>query len=110
MRISARALALGLSAPLAAVALTGIGAGTASASPGCEGSMNAGWGYNAVCKGGEGTYRLEIDCIGYNLAPLAVGPYTIRQDLPVGQAGTVACIGPNWSSAGWGVGGRVFRL
>lgn len=110
MRTSARTVALCLAAPVAAIALTGIGAGTAAAAPGCEGSMNAGFAYNGLCSGGEGTYRLEIDCFGYNIAPFAIGPYTVRQDLPVGQAGTVGCFGPNWSSAGWGSGGRIFRL
>ncbi|MEV6432847.1 hypothetical protein [Nocardia sp. NPDC051463] len=112
MRTSARAVAMCLAAPIAAVALTGITAGTAAAAPGCEGSMNAGFSYNGVCRGEEGTYRLEIDCIGYNFAanPPVVGQFTSRQDLPVGQAGTVACFGPNWSSAGWAVGARIFRL
>lgn len=113
MRITARTLPLYLAAPLMAAALTGLAPGTASAAPGpdgCEGAMNAGFAYNGVCKGGEGMYRLEVDCFGYSLNPPALGPYTVRQDLPVGQAGTVGCFGPNWSSAGWGSGGRIFRL
>ncbi len=110
MRTSARAVAMCLAAPVIAVALTGIGAGTAAADAGCQGSMNGPWSFNGGCYGGEGMYRLEVDCVGYNFAPFAVGPYTIRQDLPVGQAGTVACFGPNWSSAGWAVGSRIFRL
>ncbi|MEU8899738.1 hypothetical protein [Nocardia sp. NPDC048505] len=113
MRITARTLSLCLAAPVVALALTGVASGTAAAAPGpdgCEGSMNAGFAYNGNCQGGTGTYRLEVDCFGYNLSPFAIGPYTVRKDLPVGQAGTVACFGPNWSSAGWGSGGRVFRL
>ncbi|MRH91759.1 hypothetical protein GFY24_30705 [Nocardia sp. SYP-A9097] len=110
MRPSVRTVALSLATPVAAIALSGIATGTASAAPSCQGSMNAGFAYNGLCKDGEGMYRLEIDCVGYNTNPLAIGPYTIRQDFPIGQAGTVACIGPGWSSAGWGVGGRVLPL
>ncbi len=112
MRISARAIAMCLAAPAVAVALTGTATGTAAAEPGCSGSMNGPWAYNGICQGGAGSYRLEVDCIGYNFAalPPALGQFTVRQDLPVGQAGTVACFGPNWSSAGWGVAGRIIRL
>ncbi|WP_227998669.1 hypothetical protein [Nocardia australiensis] len=94
-----------------AVALTGITAGTAAAAPGCNGSMNGQWAYNGVCGGEEGSYRLEIDCIGFNFgANPPIGQFTMREDLPVGRAGTVSCFGPNWSSAGVGVGARIFRL
>ncbi|MCP2275005.1 hypothetical protein SAMN04244553_2364 [Nocardia amikacinitolerans] len=102
-----------LTAPLLALTATAAIAGTASAdSSGCQGSMNGPWGYNGVCQGGEGTYRLEIDCVGYNFTtfPPILGQYTTRADLPVGQPGTVACFGPNWSSAGWALGSRIFRL
>lgn len=112
MGFSARTVAMLLAAPLAAVALSGVTAGTAAAAPSCEGSMNGPWAYNGLCQGGEGSYRLEVDCVGYNVAtmPPAIGPFTVRKDLPDGQAGTVSCFGPNWSSAGWAVGARIFRL
>jgi hypothetical protein len=112
MRTSARAIAMCLAAPAAAFALTGMSTGTAAAEPGCSGSMNGPWSYNGTCQGDSGSYRLEIDCIGYDFTanPPILGQYTARKDLPVGQSGTVACFGPNWSSAGWGVGARIFRL
>ena len=112
MRLSARALALCLAAPAVAVALTGVSTGTAAADPGCQGSMNGPWAFNGQCQGDPGTYRIEVDCLGYDFsAGLPVlGQYTVRRDLPVGQSATVGCIGPNWSSAGYGIGGRIFRL
>ncbi len=112
MRISVRAIIVCLAAPVVAVAVTGIGTGTAVAEPGCSGSMNGPWAYNGNCQGGGGSYRLEIDCVGYDFTafPPILGQYTTREDLPLGKAGTVACFGPNWSSAGWGMGARIFRL
>ncbi|MFB7878417.1 hypothetical protein ACFC06_24495 [Nocardia sp. NPDC056064] len=112
MRTSARALAMCLAVPAVAVALTGLASGTAAADPGCQGSMNGPWAFNGQCQGEPGTYRIEVDCLGYDFTtlPPALGQYTLRRDLPVGQAASIGCIGPGWVSAGYGVGGRVFRL
>lgn len=101
-----------LVAPAVAVALTGMATGTAAAEPDCSGSMNGPWAYNGTCQGDAGSYRLEIDCVGYDFTanPPILGQFTTRKDLPVGQSGTVACFGPYWSSAGWGMRARIFRL